>query len=123
MTHRTLILIIVGLIVFFLFPLFPVAQVVGKPVLSDSDTIKRRYPERLLTDFPIIYNDTAYSTKDYHVVFRAVFTQCRTRKVKVTNPSPLPCPADTMMVRFKRHKGHRHENVISHNDMSETHRK
>lgn len=58
------------------------------------------YPERLLTDFPVIYTDTAYTTPHYHVVLRAVWMSKRGRKCKVSSPGQLPEPRDARMVRF-----------------------
>lgn len=120
MTRRSLILIVAGLVFLLLFPLLPAAQVVGKPVADVPDTVARSYPERLVKDFPIIYNDTAYTAGGCHVVVRAVFTACRTRKVRVRMPEPLPCPEGGMMVRFE---SPRQEKATCHSDMTETHRK
>lgn len=65
------------------------------------DTCHRApYPARLISEFPVIYVDTVYTTPRYHVVARAVWKTHRPRRVKVTTPGPLPVPPDSEIVRF-----------------------
>ena len=75
----------------------------GEPCDSvTADTVKARadYPERLITEFPVIYADTAYITPRYHLVIRAVWMSRRNHKCKVTSPGLLPEPSDATMIRF-----------------------
>lgn len=67
-----------------------------------ADSVKGRadYPERLITEFPVIYADTAYTTPQYHVVVRAVWMAKRKHSCKVTSPDQLPEPPDATMIRF-----------------------
>lgn len=67
-----------------------------------TDSVKGRadYPERLITEFPVIYADTAYTTPQYHVVVRAVWMAKRKHSCKVTSPDQLPEPPDATMIRF-----------------------
>ena len=60
----------------------------GEPydsVAADSVKTRADYPERLITEFPVIYADTAYTTPQYHVVIRAVWMSKRKNKCKVTS--------------------------------------
>lgn len=75
----------------------------GEPcdsVTADSVKTRANYPERLVTEFPVIYADTAYTTPQYHVVIRAVWMSKRKNKCKVTSPHQLPEPPDATMIRF-----------------------
>lgn len=58
------------------------------------------YPEKLVHDFPNIYNDTAYTGEDYNVVVRAVWMSQRGRKTKVTSPDQLTENTHENCVKF-----------------------
>ncbi len=85
-----------------------ISLLAGSPVLTASDpdahtdTTQRRadYPYRLLTEFPVIYADTALVTPQYNIVIRAVWMSRRGRRCKVTSPGQLPEPPGAMMIRF-----------------------
>lgn len=66
----------------------------------DSTEKPVSYPERLLSDFPIIYMDTAYTAPGYHVVVRAAWIAKPGRNCKVSSPSQLPEPPGACMIRF-----------------------
>ena len=95
---RRIIIVSIFMLLMGLGPIY--SQIVGRAYRCELDTVSRTYPERLFKEFPVIFKDTAYSSHDYHVLIRCVWTAERSRKVIIVEPELLPCPADSEMVRF-----------------------
>jgi len=71
--------------------------------LADTTTARAGYPQRLITEFPVIYADTAYTTPHYNIVVRAVWMVHKHRRCKISTPDQLPEPPGAKMIRFTRH--------------------
>lgn len=110
-------------ILFVSVALFIVAAAVARSVERDSVAVRVPYPERLIKEFPYIYSDTAYSTRDCHVVVRAVWMSRGDRDVRVSTPEMLPVPAACAMVRFVVWRGSGHEDATFQTEAIATQRK